>query len=97
MQLKEVLIRLKEIKREIPDESDQKLTLYLKSIEELVKNSREISPNQLSQLLGVIKLERKTLKNIFANSFPLFIKYDNIYRELINIISFLMRYSKKEE
>lgn len=93
--MEEIILRLNEIKKQINNQTHTKIIFYIQSLQNLVNNPKNIDLDKLLTLKMNIELERKTLKNVLKNNFPLFIKYDNIYREMITLIKFLLIYHKK--
>ncbi|MCX7641100.1 MAG: hypothetical protein N2Z20_00500 [Elusimicrobiales bacterium] len=94
--MEQYLLRLKEIKEQTDKKSDIKIINYLELIEHAIKKGNLF---ELIKIKNNITLERKTLKNIYHlnSNFPLFIKYDNIYREMENLIRFILQKEKKYE
>ena len=96
MYLDVILPRLDEIKKQIDEQKDDpKVVFYLQSLQELLSKTK-IDFHRLSSLKNNIELERKTLKNILERNSPTFIRYDNIYKEMITLIKFLLIYRKEE-
>lgn len=70
------------------EENEIKILNYIKKIKEIIKNNNYL---ELIELERELQQERKTIKFILKHNFPLFIKYDNIYLEMIRIIKQILK------
>lgn len=81
---------LNEIETQLSKENENEIKI-LNYIKTLKTSIQEKKYNELLELEKKLHQERKSIKIILRNNFPLFIKYDNIYLEMIRITRQLIK------
>lgn len=70
------------------EEISLKIDFYIEKIKQAIK-SREY--NELIEIENNLHKERKNIRITLSRNFPLFVKYDNIYLEMIRIVRHFLK------
>ncbi|MGC8867293.1 MAG: hypothetical protein ACP5IO_05075 [Elusimicrobiales bacterium] len=90
----EIKKTLDDIKKLTVNSSNPKIKRYIEMFEEITDKTHIKSIIELKKNL---ELERKSISTTLKDNFPLFIKYDNIYREMISAAEFIIFILKKRK
>ncbi len=90
----EIKIIIDDIKKYVSDISEPKIKKYIKMLEHI---NNQTPLENIVKLKKNLELERKTISiTLKKNSFNLFVKYDNIYREMISAVEIIFLILKKQ-